>query len=137
MNVMQHLLVHLPWEAKVGGPVQFRWMYGPKRELKKLRATVRNKARVEGCIAAAFAAKEISQFSSLYSSRKRKLSARAERYHDAAEEPTSEAISDLKIFQSKGKPVGSYTAHRVDQKELNLAMLYLYSNMEEVDKYFK
>jgi hypothetical protein len=26
-NAMQHLLVHLPWEAKVGGPVQFRWMY--------------------------------------------------------------------------------------------------------------
>jgi hypothetical protein len=24
-NAMQHLLVHLPWEAKVGGPVQFRW----------------------------------------------------------------------------------------------------------------
>jgi hypothetical protein len=22
-NAMQHLLVHLPWEAKVGGPVQF------------------------------------------------------------------------------------------------------------------
>jgi hypothetical protein len=26
-NVMQYLLVHLPWEAKVGGPTQFRWMY--------------------------------------------------------------------------------------------------------------
>jgi hypothetical protein len=26
-NVMQHLLVHLPWKAKVGGPTQFRWMY--------------------------------------------------------------------------------------------------------------
>jgi hypothetical protein len=24
-NAMQHLLVHLPWEVKVGGPVQFRW----------------------------------------------------------------------------------------------------------------
>jgi hypothetical protein len=23
-NAMQHLLVHLPWEARVGGPVQFR-----------------------------------------------------------------------------------------------------------------
>jgi hypothetical protein len=34
-NAMQHLLVHLPWEAKVGGPVQFRWMYSQKRELKK------------------------------------------------------------------------------------------------------
>jgi hypothetical protein len=26
-NAMQHLLVHLPGEAKVGGPAQFRWMY--------------------------------------------------------------------------------------------------------------
>jgi hypothetical protein len=23
-NAMQHLLVHFPWEARVGGPVQFR-----------------------------------------------------------------------------------------------------------------
>jgi hypothetical protein len=43
--------VHLPWEALVGGPVQFRWMYPIERALKKLRASVRNKARVEGCIA--------------------------------------------------------------------------------------
>jgi hypothetical protein len=54
-NAMQHLLVHLPWEAKVGGPVQFRWMYSQVRELKNLRAIVHNKARVEGCIAEAFA----------------------------------------------------------------------------------
>jgi hypothetical protein len=26
-NATQHLLVHLPWKARVGGPVQFRWMY--------------------------------------------------------------------------------------------------------------
>jgi hypothetical protein len=26
-NAMEHLLVHLPWEVKVGGPVQFIWMY--------------------------------------------------------------------------------------------------------------
>jgi hypothetical protein len=50
-NAMQHLLVHLPLEAKVGGPAQFRWMHSQERELKKLRVTVCNKARVEGCIA--------------------------------------------------------------------------------------
>jgi hypothetical protein len=33
-NAMQHLLVHLPWEARVGGPVQFRWMYSQEREKK-------------------------------------------------------------------------------------------------------
>lgn len=26
-NVMEHLPVHLPYETKVGGPVQYRWMY--------------------------------------------------------------------------------------------------------------
>jgi hypothetical protein len=26
-NSMQHLLLHLPYEAKIGGPVQYRWMY--------------------------------------------------------------------------------------------------------------
>jgi hypothetical protein len=49
--------VHLPWEARVGGLVQFRWMYSQERELKKLRYTVRNKAKVEGCIAEAFTCK--------------------------------------------------------------------------------
>ena len=24
---MEHLLIHLPFDAKVGGPVQYRWMY--------------------------------------------------------------------------------------------------------------
>jgi hypothetical protein len=33
-NAMQYLLVHLPWKARVGGSVQFRWMYSQERELK-------------------------------------------------------------------------------------------------------
>jgi hypothetical protein len=50
-NPMQHLLIHLSYEGKVGGPVQYRWMYYPfKRALKMLRHMVGNNARVEGCI---------------------------------------------------------------------------------------
>jgi hypothetical protein len=56
-NAMQHLLVHLPLEARVGGSVQFRWMYSQERELKKLKYMVHNKARVEGCIVEAFTCK--------------------------------------------------------------------------------
>ena len=26
-NSMEHLPIHLAYEAKVGGPVQYRWMY--------------------------------------------------------------------------------------------------------------
>jgi hypothetical protein len=65
-NAMQNLLLHLPWEARVGGPMQLRWMYSQEKELKKLRYTVCNKARVEGCVAEAFAYKEITNFTSMY-----------------------------------------------------------------------
>jgi hypothetical protein len=46
--------------------VQFMWMYSKERELKKLRATLRIKAMVEGCITEAFTCKKITNFSSMY-----------------------------------------------------------------------
>jgi hypothetical protein len=65
-NPMQHLLVHIPYEAKVGGPVQYRWMHPIERLLKYLRSMVNNKARVEGSIAESFLLKEMTYFSSVY-----------------------------------------------------------------------
>jgi hypothetical protein len=59
-NPMQHLFMHIPYEANVGGPIQYRWIYHIESALKNLRAMVRNKARVEGCIAKAFFLKEVS-----------------------------------------------------------------------------
>lgn len=26
-NSMEHLMIHLPYQARVGGPVKYRWMY--------------------------------------------------------------------------------------------------------------
>jgi hypothetical protein len=92
-NAMQHFLMHLPWEAKVGGPVQFRWMYSQERELKKLRAIVCNKARAEGCIAEAFTCKEITNFSSIYFSHDNNVNAHTSRYHIEEVVP----LSELKI----------------------------------------
>jgi len=31
LNVMEHLPIHLPRELKLGGPVQYRWMYDYER----------------------------------------------------------------------------------------------------------
>jgi hypothetical protein len=45
-NPKQHLLIHIPYEANVGGLVQYRWMYHIERALKNLRAIVQNKAQV-------------------------------------------------------------------------------------------
>ena len=133
MNVMQHLLLHLPWEAKVGGPVQFRWMYSQERELKKLRAIVRNKARVEGCIAKAYETKEITNFTSKYFSSEHNVNAPTMRYHVVEK---AAVVTELQIFQWKGKGVGASTSHYVSYNELNSYMLYLFSNMDEVQPYF-
>jgi hypothetical protein len=65
-NPMQHLLIHLPYEAKVGGPIQYRWMYHTKRALRYLKPMVGNRERVEGCIAEAFTLKEVAYFSSVF-----------------------------------------------------------------------
>ncbi|XP_072081023.1 uncharacterized protein [Arachis hypogaea] len=45
-NVMEHLVIHIPYEAKVGGPVQYRWMYPFERQfensLKELDPNISN-----------------------------------------------------------------------------------------------
>src|SRR4029450_9482294 len=105
--------LHLPWEARVGGPVQFRWMYSQERESKKLRSTVHNTTWVEGCIAEAFACKEITNFSSMYFSCANNVNAHKTRYHVVRDVP----LSELSIFQWKGKGVGAPSAHYVTDKE--------------------
>jgi hypothetical protein len=78
---MQHLLVHIPYEAKVGSPMQYRWMYHIERALKYLRAMVGNKARVEGSIAESFLCKEITYFSSIYFAEEHNVNALTLRYN--------------------------------------------------------
>jgi hypothetical protein len=36
-NPMQHLLVHIPYEAKVDDPVQYMWMYHIERALRSIK----------------------------------------------------------------------------------------------------
>jgi hypothetical protein len=131
-NPMQHLLVHLPYEAKIGGPQQYRWMYHIERALKKLRAMVGNKARVEGCIAEEFKLKEIAYFTSVYFAEHHNVNAPTMRYHVDEDIP----CSDLQIFQWKGTTVGAFTAYHPTQEEQTSALLYMYSNMDEMEQYF-
>ena len=91
-----------------------------------------NKARVEGCIAEAFACKEITNFSSMYFSRANNVNAPTVRYHIVRDVP----LSELSIFQWKGKGVRAPSAHYITDDECNYIMLYIYTSMEEVQSYF-
>jgi hypothetical protein len=113
LNPMQHLLVHIPFEAKVGGPVQCRWMYHIERALKYLRSMVGNKARVEGCITESFLLKEITYFSSVYFAEEHNVNALTVRYNVNEEPP----LNDLKNFQWRGTTASSSTTYYYTQEE--------------------
>jgi hypothetical protein len=124
-NPMQHLLVHLPCEAKLGGPQQYRWMYHIKRALKNLRALVRNKAMVEGCIVEEFKLKEIAYFTSVYFTKHHNVNAPTMQCHVDKDIP----YSNLQIFQWTGMTVGASTAYQPSKEEQVSALLYMYANM--------
>ncbi|XP_062085593.1 uncharacterized protein LOC133791692 [Humulus lupulus] len=65
-DVMIHLAVHLPSEAKLGGPVHTRWMYPVERFLGFLKKLAKNNARPEGSIAEGYVANEALTFCSMY-----------------------------------------------------------------------
>lgn len=51
---IEHLPVHLPYEARIAGPIQYRWMYPFERYLGTLKRMIGNKASVEGSICEAY-----------------------------------------------------------------------------------
>jgi hypothetical protein len=132
-NPMQHLLIHLPYEAKVGGSVQYRWMYHIERALRYLKPMVGNRARVEGSIAEAFILNEVTYFSSVYFTEEYNVNAPTVWYNIDEEPP----CSDLSIFASRGTTVGSSTNYYPTSKERVAALLYMYANIDGMDKYFK
>ncbi|KAH7835951.1 hypothetical protein Vadar_031397 [Vaccinium darrowii] len=63
-DIMEHLPIHLVEEAKIGGPVRYRWMYYVERYLMTLKSYVRNRARPEGSIAEGYFVEECMTFCS-------------------------------------------------------------------------
>jgi hypothetical protein len=102
-NLMQHILIHLPYEAKVGDRIPYRWMYHIERSIRYLKPMVGNKASVEGCITEAFMLKEVAYFSSVYFAEENNINAPTIQYNVDEEPP----CSDMSIFTSKGTTVGS------------------------------
>jgi hypothetical protein len=129
-NPMQHLLIHLPYEAKVGGPVQYRWMYHIERALKYLKLMVDNRVRVHH---EAFTLKEVAYFSNVYFAEEHNVNIPTMWYNMDEEPP----CSDVSIFASRGTTAGSSTSYYSTSEERNATLLYMYANIDEMDKYFE
>uniref|UniRef100_A0A2N9FEG8 Transposase-associated domain-containing protein n=1 Tax=Fagus sylvatica TaxID=28930 RepID=A0A2N9FEG8_FAGSY len=128
-DVMMHLPIHLAYEAKVAGPVQYRWMYPIERYLRTLKGYVRNKARPEGSIAEGYISEECMTFCSWYLHDMDTKFNRPERNVDASQ---NEATSGLSVFASVNRNRQNYTFETLSKSELQMAHHYILTNCEEI-----
>ncbi|XP_031110603.1 uncharacterized protein LOC116014792 isoform X2 [Ipomoea triloba] len=101
---MVHLPIHLAYEAKVGGPVHYRWMYPFERFLHQLKKKVRNRNYVEGSICEAYLIEEISTFCSHYF--EDHVQTRLNRVPRNDDGGDVNANNRLSIFTHPGRPLG-------------------------------
>ncbi|XP_024007302.1 uncharacterized protein LOC112083505 [Eutrema salsugineum] len=105
-DVMEHLPIHLPREAALGGPVQYRWMYPFERYMFHLKKKVKNLARVEGSIVAQCINEERSTFAGNYFSSSVKTKSRRPARHDDGGVPQTYPVEVPNIFTQIGRVSG-------------------------------
>ncbi|CAN6317512.1 unnamed protein product [Urochloa humidicola] len=131
-NPMEHLMVHLPYQVKVGGPVKYTWMYGIERLLRKIKQKIRNRARVEASIAEGCLVEEISHITSLYLPELISSSRNRPQHYAQDGGPSNCTLS---LFQVRGWKTGRGMARTLTIEEYKTTMIYIFTNLTEMDEY--
>nr|GEY99304.1 hypothetical protein [Tanacetum cinerariifolium] len=126
-DIMTHLLIHLPYEAKISGPPVYRWIFPFERKMHVLKGYVTNKARPEGCIAQRYIENECVAFCSMYLNDVDTIFNKSER-NDEMIHPGGE----ISIFSSKGCPIGGYKTCDLSEAELMKVHTYILNNCPEM-----
>ncbi|XP_056686007.1 uncharacterized protein [Spinacia oleracea] len=105
-DIMVHLPIHLAGEAKIAGPVQYRWQYRFEREMHTMKPTVSNKAQPEGSIANARIMEECLAFISRYLNG---IETKFNRMSRNDMDMQESLLFKLSVFQKKGNPLGKRT----------------------------
>ncbi|KAG8497137.1 hypothetical protein CXB51_008384 [Gossypium anomalum] len=135
-TIMVHLVIHLPHEAILGGPVFYRWMYPIERFLSKLKSYCRNKRYPEGSIAEGYLAEECMTFCSRY----------LEDAETRLNRPSRNAglndhdLAETYLFQSYGEPIGKVEIVELDDIswiQAHRYVLFHHDSMEPLRNEYK
>ncbi|KAG7536624.1 MFS transporter superfamily [Arabidopsis suecica] len=124
-DIMFHLPIHLAREARLGGPVHFRWMYPFERYMKTLKAYVKNFARPEACMAEGYLARECMAFCLEFLQNSLSLPEAVNRNEDVE--------SNSLILE--GRTLQKATQVTLTSKEREIAHRYVLMNMAVMDPY--
>lgn len=132
---MEHLVMLLPYEVKIGGSVQYKWMYPFERYMLYLKRKVQNKIKVEGSICETYILEEIPNFASMYfdpSIQTRRT--QVPRNNDGGEGTIDEKLSS---FKHSCRPIGKCCNRFLTYKELGIVETYVIVNCKEVEPYLQ
>ena len=133
-NPMQHFLVHLVTEARLGGPVQTRWMFATEREQKNLQKKSTNKCRIEASIAEATLNEEVSNFTTkFYSDNLTTVHNPVPRLNMA----NPEDLPELSIFIGSGGKSSGHKKRKLSYDEWTNITSYVLKNTTEVQPYIE
>ncbi|XP_020106666.1 uncharacterized protein LOC109722900 [Ananas comosus] len=128
-TIMIHLNIHLVAEAKLGGPVHYRWMYPIERYLVRLKSYVRNRAQPEGSIAEGYIAEECLTFCSRYLEGVESVFNRPQRNFDNMEN------IDNYMFLSGGRVLGKIESVVLDSMSIAQAHRYVLLHCDKIASY--
>jgi hypothetical protein len=116
----------------MGGPVHARWCYPIERCQKVLRTKCKNKCKIEASIAEAYILEEVSDFTSkYYADNLPSVHNPPPRYNAGENE------SNLSLFQGQLGSAGVATMKNLDFEEWTTIMLYVLTNLSEVEPYIQ
>ena len=131
-NPMQYMILHLPYEAWMGGPAQDRWCYSIERCQKVLRTKCKNKCKIEASISEAYILEEVSNFTSkYYADNLPSVHNPPPRYNARENE------SNLSLFQVQLGSASGVTIKTLQLQEWRTIMLYVLTNLSEVQPYIQ
>ncbi|KAG8478881.1 hypothetical protein CXB51_028726 [Gossypium anomalum] len=129
VTIMVHLLIHLPREAILGGPIFYRWMYPIDRFLCKLKSYCRNKCYPEGSIAEGYLAEECMNFCSRYLEDVETRLNRPSRNTGL----TDHNLAETYLFQSYGEPIGKVEIAKLDDRSWVQAQQYVLFHHDSIE----
>jgi len=133
-DVMVHLSIHLPNEARIAGPVQYRWMYPIERYLHFLKCFIGNMAHPEGSIVEGYLAVECMTLCSRYLNTIKTKFNCPERNYDG---DVIESEGGLTIFCELGKSLKGSTPDKLDSNDMEDAHFYILKNCDEIQPFLE
>ncbi|VVA39304.1 PREDICTED: LOC110711232 isoform, partial [Prunus dulcis] len=128
---MMHVMVHLPQEALLAGPVNYRWMYPIERLLGELKKSVRNRAKPEGSIIEAWVQYESLTFCGMYLKDVETAFNRPQRNNDGGMRKEK-----LSVFAQSARPFGDPgRGESFSTNDMEVAHWFVLNNCDEIMAY--